>query len=117
MPFAALRSVPDLLPRDGKLVLPRPMPFRLWLPPRIAGFGLQVRPMPHAKLSAFSDHGLTAIAAFAREARLRLHPIIPLDVSKLHRAFPQADCRLLKNCSEFVGNPPRDRLLGRTLLA
>jgi hypothetical protein len=40
-------------------------------------------------LSAFSDHGLTAIAAFAREARLRLHPIIPLDVSKLHQAFPQ----------------------------
>src|SRR6516225_7253447 len=89
MPFAALRSMSNLLPRDGKLVLPRPMPLRLRLPPRIAVFGLPVRPMPYAVLSAFGDHGMTAIAAFASKARLCL-PNIPLDVSILHRQFPRA---------------------------
>jgi hypothetical protein len=40
--------------------------------------------MPHADLSAFGNHGITAVTAFANKARLSLLPIIPLDNSKLH---------------------------------
>src|SRR6516165_9258361 len=87
MPFAALRNMSNLLPRDGKLVLPRPMPLRLRLPPRIAVFGFPVRPMPHALLAAFGDHGMTAIGAFANKVRLRF-PTNTLDVSILHRPVP-----------------------------
>ena len=60
-------------------------------------------PMPHAVLSAFSNHGMTAIAAFASKARLCI-PNTPLDVSILHRPFPQAVCsRIAQGPSE---SPP-----------
>ena len=54
-------------------------------------------------MSAFGDHGMTAIAAFPSKARLCLS-IMPFDVSKLHRPSPQAVCS--NNCSRLVGNPP-----------
>jgi len=104
MLFPGLPIVLDkLLAFRREIVLPNTMPFRLPLPPRITVFGFPVRPMPHAVLAAFGDHGMTATAAFSSKARLCLS-IIPFDVSKLHRLSPQAVCS--ENCSRLVENPP-----------
>jgi hypothetical protein len=62
----------------------------------------------------FGDHGTTAIATFTRKARPRLHPNIPLDVSKLHRWSPQAACSSIAHGSSKIYLIPSARNVQQT---
>jgi hypothetical protein len=58
--FTVVGPVDNLLPLDGKLVLPLTMPLGLRLPPMVTSAFSEMSPMPNPEFSAFRHHSGTA---------------------------------------------------------
>ena len=80
---------------------PSAMPFCFRFPPRVAGTGAPMRPMPDFNLPALGDHRIAAKIAFAREASLSFSTF-PFNDSEFHLLSSQwpIDCSITTSCFE-----------------